>query len=618
MKKLSSKITVLSLVISLIVGLLGGVFSVTTFLNVSNSNIALLEKSLRSNYDLQAKNLVEEAHSMLDGVNQKITNGELSLEAGKKLGADLLRGLRYNKDLYFWADTVEGVNVVLLGRDAEGKSRWESKDAKGLLLVQEIIKNGLKEGGGYSDYWFPRASGGESLPKRSYSLLFAPFGWVIGTGNYVDEIDKALAGYRAEAQTQLIQSLVIFLVILIAGIAFAVVFSLWFGRRIARPLVVVSTSLGELSQGDADLTKTLPVRTRDEVGGVAGSFNAFVSKLNAILTTVSHSMDKLASASHELSEQSATTSAAVHEITSNVESVKNLIIHQSASITETSASVEEINKNVAGFHQMVKTQASEVELSSQSIQGMVDNMSSLAARVENSHALFQQLEEESTQGRSRMGEVIASVQEIAAQSEALQETNQVIASIASQTNLLAMNAAIEAAHAGEAGKGFAVVSDEIRKLAENASVQARETALVLKGIQQMIGRVSAASQASGKSFDAVAGQITEVAQLQSEVRAALNHQAQGNTQVLGMFQGIRQLSSEIRTGSDEMAIGTQTILEEMNRLVGISQQVQDSMGEISRGTQEINVAIDAVSQQSSIADSAVSSVRRETARFTLG
>ena len=112
-------------------------------------------------------------------------------------GAGLLRGLRYDQDNYFWADTYEGVNVVLLGKDVEGKSRLDLKDAKGFPLIRAILEAG-RAGGGYVDYWFPRAGGGQALPKRAYAAAFEPFGWVVGTGNYVDDIDAAVAKARDE------------------------------------------------------------------------------------------------------------------------------------------------------------------------------------------------------------------------------------------------------------------------------------------------------------------------------------------------------------------------------------------------------------------------------------
>jgi methyl-accepting chemotaxis protein len=134
--------------------------------------------------DLLVKSEVETAASMLQTLYDKQQQGEMSLEEAKVLGADLLRELRYGTDGYFWADTTAGVNVVLYGRkDVEGRNRLEDKDAKGGYFVKDFLATG-KAGGGYVDYWFPKRGETAAQPKRSYVLLFRPFGWVIGSGYY--------------------------------------------------------------------------------------------------------------------------------------------------------------------------------------------------------------------------------------------------------------------------------------------------------------------------------------------------------------------------------------------------------------------------------------------------
>ena len=134
--------------------------------------------------DLLIKSEVETAVSMLQAIFTKQQQGEMTLEQAKKLGADLLRELRYAVDGYFWADTTEGVNVVLYGRkDVEGRNRLEDKDPKGTFYIKEFLAK-AKAGGGYVEYSFPKK--GQTVPqaKRSYVLLFKPFGWVVGTGYY--------------------------------------------------------------------------------------------------------------------------------------------------------------------------------------------------------------------------------------------------------------------------------------------------------------------------------------------------------------------------------------------------------------------------------------------------
>lgn len=134
--------------------------------------------------DALIKSQVETAVSMLQAIVDQHQQHNLSFEQAKQLGADLLRELRYGTEGYFWADTTEGVNVVLYGRkDVEGKNRLESQDEHGVFYIKAFLAK-AQAGGDYVEYWFPKKGQAVAQPKRSYVLLFEPFGWVIGTGYY--------------------------------------------------------------------------------------------------------------------------------------------------------------------------------------------------------------------------------------------------------------------------------------------------------------------------------------------------------------------------------------------------------------------------------------------------
>jgi len=136
--------------------------------------------------DLLVKSQVETAVSLLQAVYGKHQKGELTLEKAKQLGADLLRELRYGADGYFWADTTAGVNIVLHGqKDTEGRNRLADKDAKGFAYVKAFLEKGMA-GGGYVEYLFAKLGDTVRYPKRSYVKLFEPFGWVIGSGYYLE------------------------------------------------------------------------------------------------------------------------------------------------------------------------------------------------------------------------------------------------------------------------------------------------------------------------------------------------------------------------------------------------------------------------------------------------
>lgn len=163
-----------------------GVFAV--FLNVvflclpASAQVEKPESSLVQ--DMLIKSEVETAVSMLQAIYKKHQKAEMSLEEAKRLGADLLRELRYGKEGYFWADTTEGINVVLYGKkNVEGKSRLDHRDRNGIFYIKKFLAL-AKAGGGYTEYWFSKRGKLTPQPKRSYVLLFKPFGWVVGSGYY--------------------------------------------------------------------------------------------------------------------------------------------------------------------------------------------------------------------------------------------------------------------------------------------------------------------------------------------------------------------------------------------------------------------------------------------------
>lgn len=142
-----------------------------------NQNVALDSR------DVLIKSQVQSAYSMLEELNRKAESGEIKLSYAKKVGADLLRQMRYAEDGYFFADTSKGVNVVLYGdKSVEGKDRHDAS-INGISYVQKISE-AAKSGNGFTDYYFPKK--GETTPsaKRAYSMYFQPFDWVIGTGYY--------------------------------------------------------------------------------------------------------------------------------------------------------------------------------------------------------------------------------------------------------------------------------------------------------------------------------------------------------------------------------------------------------------------------------------------------
>ena len=276
--RIKGKIITLGVATGVAVGAILGGYMLRVTSDASERRIAQLEKTLRDDFDRAARFEVETAASLLKPFADRAARGELALEEAKKAAADLLRGLRYGDAGYFWADTAEGVNVVLLGRADEGKLRIDKVDAKGTPFIREILRAGLS-GGGYTDYWFPKKEGGEPLAKRSYSLAFAPFGWVIGTGNYVDDIDALVADQRRVAEADLRRQLGTILLVVAATGLLAALAAVLVGSSVSRPVAFVVSEAARLR----DAVDAGRLDVRGDASRLDAEFRPVIEGLNETL-----------------------------------------------------------------------------------------------------------------------------------------------------------------------------------------------------------------------------------------------------------------------------------------------------------------------------------------------
>lgn len=280
MKKIMFKIVVIAVISTVTTGLLVGL-SLTYFIdNIFENQIQANKKQLYDNFDRVAKLEVNTAVSLLEKIKSMEDKGELKNEEAKELAKNIIRDLRYEEDGYYWIDDYDGNNVVLLGGKAEGKNRLELKDVKGKFLIKELLEKG-RAGGGYTDYWFPKPGDTAASPKRGYSKAFEPYRWVVGTGNYVDDIEKINEEQRAMVEVEKASIRNKSLMILVATIFVMIIISIYFGKRISNPIVALTKASEELAKGV--MIEDLNPNTKDEVYNLSQAFNLMKSKIVAVI-----------------------------------------------------------------------------------------------------------------------------------------------------------------------------------------------------------------------------------------------------------------------------------------------------------------------------------------------
>lgn len=589
MKNVSVKVKMALMAFVTLLGLLllGGV-TIVQLGSLEDDAVEVLTESIRMDYDENIKQQVGNAISMLDAVYARCEAGEYTMEEAMQEGADLLRELRYGESGYFWADTYEGDNVVLLGSETEGTNRMETKDAAGYQMVKEIIRVGMEPEGGYADYVFPKEGETESSPKRSYSRAFEPFGWVVGTGNYIDYIDKTVELETTEIKKGIKWTMRIVLGLEAVIVLAAVGLCIYIGSSMSKAVQSALQYIHHISKGD--FTNPLPKRLqkRKDDFGVLG-------------TQLEHMKQQVSILIREVKNQGT-------EINGIVDRVKGSVFTLSGNVDDVSATTEQLAagmEETAASSETIKNMSHEIEEAAKNIavrsQDGAQQAADIYERAAKAKEDTREHREHANVMHHELQESLAKTLEEAKVVKEIEVLSSAIMEITNQTNLLSLNASIEAARAGEAGRGFAVVATEIGGLAE----QSKQTVAKIQEVtQEVTAAVENLSKDAQKLLEFVASDVVASYDMFGQVAEAYNKDAQEidsmicdfsatSEELLASIDGVLTAMDEIASATNEGAQGTTNIAGKALDVKTRTDEVSDEIKKCGHTAQRLNEEISA-------------------------
>ncbi|OHD77706.1 MAG: hypothetical protein A2023_05170 [Sulfuricurvum sp. GWF2_44_89] len=507
-----------------------------------------LKHELMASKETMLKTQIDTATSLMSYYLKEVNEGRMSQLEAQHAAKEAIKNLRYNGDEYFFIlDThVNGVMHPIKPK-LDGTDLSEIKDPNGIKLFVEFTRVAKESGEGYLEYMWSKPGEEIPLPKLSYIKLFKEWGWIIGSGVYIDDVDKEFSVIMIETITGIgiISILLFFLIMAIQ-------------RSIVSKLSLMQTMAHELAGGEGDLTKRIQVHGYDEATQTATSINAFIAATQTTIQNVKNSVHESSSIASELSMTTLSIGRAAED--------------QAKIVAQTSSDSDQMKETM-------RASASEALSVRKKALDARENLREAQSAL---HGTIEQL----TLTVEMEGEINDRLNSLSHEASQVKQVLDVIADIADQTNLLALNAAIEAARAGEHGRGFAVVADEVRKLAERTQKSLVETNATVNIIVQSIDDITDQMNKNTKRIENLSLSSAEV---NAHTEVAVHALAE-------TVSAIEKLSNDTQSNAQT----TESIIQKIGNINALSTANARSVEEIAAAAEHLHQMTEQLSAQIAI------------------
>lgn len=465
---------------------------------------------LRKTSTMQA---VDTAYGMLQWAYEKQRSGQWSEQQAQSYAREALKGMRYAGSEYFWVTDMTPTMVMHPTKpQLDGHDVSSIKDPNGVALFVRFVDTVRANGAGFVEYSWPRPGEVTPVPKVSYVKQFAPWGWVLGSGVYIDDL-KASFFKRLEGigLGLLVAS---FLCLYVAGLVSRIIV-----RGVAKAVQVAS----EISTGK--ILTEVQAKGSDEIASLLRAMSSMSHSLGELIKDVHQTADTLSVASSEIACGNQDLSARTEQAAANLQ--------------QTAASMSQLAADVISNADVAQQAIEHVQTTSRIVSAGGEAVSSAVRTMQSIN-----------QASARITEIVS-----------------VIDAIAFQTNLLALNAAVEAARAGEQGRGFAVVASEVRQLAQRSAASARE---VKSLIDTSVATVEQGSLLVGQAGSVMASIQASIDVLQAQmagIASSSKNQRDGITQVNEAVNDLDRMTQQNAALVEQSAAATASLRDQATSLL---------------------------------------------------
>ncbi|QDX81033.1 hypothetical protein B9N43_07090 [Denitratisoma sp. DHT3] len=516
--------------------LLALILSIFGLVLITISALFAEHSTLMEDRKVKTRHLVESATGVLNHFHAQQAAGRMTEEEAKAAALAVLKDLRYEKDEYFWVNDMAPRMVMHpIKPELDNQDLSNFKDPHGTLLFVEFVNAVRKDGAGFVPYEWPKPGFTKPVPKISYVSGFQPWGWVLGSGIYIDDVQRI---FRERAL--ILTGIALAALALIGGLLYFLI------RNITGSIDAINQAMSSIERSK-DLSCRVAVHGKSELTQMTQVFNRMVGSFQEIIR---QAIDN----SHEVMELASRLSGAAHKVAVGSAEQNDASTTMATALEETKASITQVAGNSADAREIAESAGSLSAEGERIVRNAADEMTKIAGAVQDSAEKIQALGDMSDQISSIIN---------------------VIKEIADQTNLLALNAAIEAARAGEQGRGFAVVADEVRKLAERTTQSTLE-------IGRMIDSIQSSTVEAVRSMSEGSARVEEGVTLAQDAGTSMAQIREGANQVIHAVSDIAHALMEQETA-------TQLVVENVERIVLMADRNSAETAEIAGSAERMEL-----------------------------